>query len=138
MVCLYRTPLPSSGVSLPHPSMYTTPGPYPFYSPDPYSGALPMMLYPMSLPSFGDPMVPSSVAVHSGPASSSHVSHTAFPSITLHTTHHNIKLPKLSIRKFNGDLTKWVTFWDSFSSSIHSNPTLSNVDKFNYVFSVTC
>ena len=44
-----------------------------------------------------------------------------------------VKLPKLSIKKFNGDLTKWVTFWDSFDSSIHSNPSLSNVDKFNYL-----
>ena len=44
-----------------------------------------------------------------------------------------MKLPKLSIKKFNGDLTKWVTFWDSFDSSIHSNPSLSNADKFNYL-----
>ena len=45
----------------------------------------------------------------------------------------HVKLPKLSIKKFNGDLTKWVTFWDSFDSSIHKNPSLSNVDKFNYL-----
>jgi hypothetical protein len=44
-----------------------------------------------------------------------------------------VKLPKLSIKKFGGDLTKWVTFWDSFDSSIHQNPGLSNVDKFNYL-----
>ena len=48
--------------------------------------------------------------------------------ITLH-----VKLPKLSIKKFNRDLTKWVTFWDSFDSSIHSNLSLLNVDKFNYL-----
>ena len=53
---------------------------------------------------------------------------TPSPSITPH-----VKLPKLSIKKFNGDLTKWVTFWDSFDSSIHSNLSLSNVDKFNYL-----
>ena len=47
-----------------------------------------------------------------------------------------VKLPKLSIRRFNGDLTKWVTFWDSFNSSIHTNPTLSSVDKFNYLTSL--
>ena len=46
-----------------------------------------------------------------------------------------VKLPKLTIKKFNGDLTKWVTFWDSFESAIHSNPTLSNVDKFSYLHS---
>ena len=44
-----------------------------------------------------------------------------------------VKLSKLSIKKFNGDLTKWVTFWDSFDSSIHRNPSLSCVDKFNYL-----
>ena len=47
-----------------------------------------------------------------------------------------VKLPKLSIKKFDGDLTKWVTFWDSFNSSIHTNPTLSSVDKFNYLTSL--
>ena len=35
------------------------------------------------------------------------------------TTTPHVKLPKLTIRKFNGDLTKWVTFWDTFNSSIH-------------------
>ena len=47
-----------------------------------------------------------------------------------------VKLPKLSIKKFSGDLTRWVTFWDSFDSSIHANPTLSSVDKFNYLNSL--
>ena len=46
-----------------------------------------------------------------------------------------VKLPKLTIKKFNGDLTKWFTFWDSFESAIHSNTTLSNVCKFNYLHS---
>ena len=44
-----------------------------------------------------------------------------------------VKLPKLSIKRFNGDTTKWMTFWDSFDSAIHSNPDLSSVDKFNYL-----
>ena len=30
-------------------------------------------------------------------------------------------------------MTRWITFWDSFDSSIHSNPSLSHVDKFNYL-----
>ena len=49
-----------------------------------------------------------------------------------------IKLPKLSIKWYNGDLTKWVAFWDAFHSSIsiHTNPSLSNVDKFNYLVSL--
>ena len=44
-----------------------------------------------------------------------------------------VKLPKLSLKKFSGDLTKWVTFWDSFEASIHRNPHLSAIDKFNYL-----
>ena len=47
-----------------------------------------------------------------------------------------VKLPKLSLKKFNGDLTQWVTFWDTFESSIHSNPSLTRIDKFNYLSSL--
>ena len=36
-----------------------------------------------------------------------------------------VKLPKLAIRPFNGDITTWTTFWDSFES-----------DKFNYLRSL--
>ena len=47
-----------------------------------------------------------------------------------------VKLPELTIKRFNGDLTKWCTFWDMFESSIHNNPALSSVDKFNYLLSL--
>lgn len=40
---------------------------------------------------------------------------------------------KLTIKRFNGDSTRWVTFWDSFESAIHKNPSLTDVDKFNYL-----
>ena len=30
----------------------------------------------------------------------------------------HVKLPKLSLKWFSGDLTKWTTFWDSFESAI--------------------
>ena len=49
-----------------------------------------------------------------------------------HTVTPHVKLPKLSMKKFNGDLT----FWDSFSSSIDANPALSGIDKFNYLISL--
>ena len=39
-----------------------------------------------------------------------------------------VKLPKLTIRKFGGELTKWVSFWDSFESAIHNNPTLTAIN----------
>ena len=47
-----------------------------------------------------------------------------------------VKLPKLVLKRFNGDLTKWSTFWDSFESSVHNHPSLSGVDKFNYLHSL--
>lgn len=66
--------------------------------------------------------------------------HPPFPHAMAYTPAHavipRVKLPKLSIKRFNGDLTKWVTYWDSFNSSIHSNPSLSSVDKFNYLMSL--
>ena len=44
-----------------------------------------------------------------------------------------VKLPK---RSFDGELTSWSTFWDSFESAIHNNGQLSDVDKFNYLRSL--
>lgn len=36
-----------------------------------------------------------------------------------------VKLPKLVIWNFSGDITSWTTFWDSFESAIDQNPGLS-------------
>ena len=58
------------------------------------------------------------------------------PSPTLPTATTRVKLPKLSLKRFNGDLTKWSTFWDSFESSIHQNSDLSSIDKFAYLTSL--
>ncbi|XP_064489069.1 uncharacterized protein LOC135400935 [Ornithodoros turicata] len=41
----------------------------------------------------------------------------------------SVKLPKLEISKFDGDLRNWESFWDQFDSTIHSNESLSMVDK---------
>ena len=51
--------------------------------------------------------------------------------ITRHTP--TIKLPKLELQKFNGNILNWQEFWDSFEASIHKNPNLQPVDKFNYL-----
>ena len=47
-----------------------------------------------------------------------------------------IELPKLLLKKFNGELTKWTTFWDTFESAVHNNLVLSNVNKLNYLTSL--
>ena len=66
------------------------------------------------------------------PISSTTVSSSAGDPPSMLAIEHSarVKLPKLALKRFNGDLTKWVTFWDSFESSIHNNP---GIDRFNYL-----
>lgn len=47
-----------------------------------------------------------------------------------------VKLPKLDLKGFKGDLSKWQAFWDTYEASIHNNPTLAPIDKFNYLISL--
>ena len=47
-----------------------------------------------------------------------------------------IKLPKLTLRRFKGDITQFRTFWDTFESAVHSNPGLTKIDKFSYLVSL--
>ena len=46
-----------------------------------------------------------------------------------------VKLPKLAIRPFNGNITAWTTL-DSFESAIDNSTGLSEIDKFNYLRSL--
>ena len=44
-----------------------------------------------------------------------------------------VKLPKLEVRKFNRSLYEWQEFWILFESAIHTNESLSNIDKFSFL-----
>ena len=44
-----------------------------------------------------------------------------------------VHLPKLELKKFDGDVLKWKEFWDTYESTIHTNPSLQSVDKFRYL-----
>ena len=57
--------------------------------------------------------------------------HEAVPKKTVRT-----KLPKLEVPKFNGKLHEWQELWDSYSSAIHQNNSLAEVDKFTYLRSL--
>ena len=72
---------------------------------------------------------------HSGISRATGAARDTSPGDLPHRSTH-IKLPKLSLKKFNGELTKWTTFWDTFESAVHNNPVLSNIDKFNYLTSL--
>ena len=43
------------------------------------------------------------------------------------------RLPTLVLLKFDGEITKFKSFWDSFDSAVNKNADLSSVDKFNYL-----
>ena len=47
-----------------------------------------------------------------------------------------VKLPKLTIPPFNGELTAWPPFWESYEAAIHTNSDLSDAEKFNYLRSL--
>ena len=47
-----------------------------------------------------------------------------------------VKLPKLTIQPFKGELTAWTTFWDAYEVAIHSNRSLSDIERFNYLRSL--
>ena len=47
-----------------------------------------------------------------------------------------MRLPKITLRKYGGNPAEWTSFWDSYQSSIHNNPDLSDIDKFNYLRSL--
>jgi hypothetical protein len=44
-----------------------------------------------------------------------------------------VKLPDLEIGKFDSDPMNWDGFWDIFSSAVHDNPDLSDIERFTYL-----
>ena len=48
----------------------------------------------------------------------------------------NVKLSKLNIPPFNGELTAWTPFWESYQAAIHTNSGLSDTEKFSYLRSL--
>ena len=60
-----------------------------------------------------------------GSSSSAPENSAAQPTIlSTSNTNSTVRLPKLELKRFNGNLTEWTPFWDSYSSSIHENPNL--------------
>ena len=44
----------------------------------------------------------------------------------------DLRLLRMTIAKFSGDVLKWETFYESFTTAIHQ-PNINNVHKFNYL-----
>ena len=45
----------------------------------------------------------------------------------------NIKLPKLELTKFDGNIIKWQEFWDLCVATIYNSNSQSKIDKLNYL-----
>ena len=66
------------------------------------------------------------------------VIHPFIPQVVPPPTPHqnqNIKLPRIDIKKFSGDVIEWQTFFDSFEVDVHSNNKISSIEKTNYLLS---
>uniref|UniRef100_A0A1X7UZS4 Uncharacterized protein n=1 Tax=Amphimedon queenslandica TaxID=400682 RepID=A0A1X7UZS4_AMPQE len=66
---------------------------------------------------------------------------SSLPMHTLRTPMHTlgvsrIRLPEITLSKFDGNLTKWSLFWDVFESSVYKNATLTDIEKFIYLKSL--
>ena len=51
----------------------------------------------------------------------------------LKTYEHNIRMPKLSVPSFDGNVLDFRGFWDQFNVAVHSNDRLSEIEKFTYL-----
>jgi hypothetical protein len=47
----------------------------------------------------------------------------------------NLRLPKLSLRTFDGNFSEWTSFIQFFDNAIHSRPELARIEKFQYLIS---
>ena len=44
-----------------------------------------------------------------------------------------VKLPKLVIQRFSGQISEWQGFWSQYETTIYDNERLSKSDKFSYL-----
>ena len=45
-----------------------------------------------------------------------------------------VKLPKISVPSFKGDLLNWSSFWEQFNITIHSKEPLTDAEKLAYMY----
>ena len=55
------------------------------------------------------------------------------PSRSIKTHDTGVKLPKISVPSFDGNLLNWNTFWEQFEIGIHSKEQLTDVEKLAYL-----
>ncbi|XP_064479339.1 uncharacterized protein LOC135392562 [Ornithodoros turicata] len=58
---------------------------------------------------------------------------TAGPPENHHVQSSGVKLPKLQLQTFAGELTQWLPFWEQFRTAVHENVRLTKTEKFQYL-----
>ena len=53
--------------------------------------------------------------------------------MSVFSTDKRVKLPKLDVPTFNGNLIHWKQFWDQFAVAVHNKTNLSNAEKTVYL-----
>ena len=79
----------------------------------------------------GSSLPPPRLSVSSPPPSVATNAQPGFTSADVSSVH--VRLPKLTLPTFSGDPLDWQSFWDTFAASVHSNTSLSGVQKFQYL-----
>jgi len=46
----------------------------------------------------------------------------------------HVRLPKIQLKTFNGDISQWIAFHNVFDVTANQNKSLSDIDKFQYYF----
>ena len=68
------------------------------------------------------------------PSADLHANQAPFnPWLVPQTARVRVKLPKLEVCKFGGNISEWQEFWDSFESAMDRNETSAEIDKFCYL-----
>uniref|UniRef100_A0A1A9VFL1 Uncharacterized protein n=1 Tax=Glossina austeni TaxID=7395 RepID=A0A1A9VFL1_GLOAU len=60
-----------------------------------------------------------------------HASHAILPGEKYDT----VKLPKIELREFSGDVTTWIAWFDEFTSLVHNNERLDTFTKLHHLVS---
>lgn len=70
---------------------------------------------------------------HYSPSTQPVANSNSIPSPVTVNTNQKVKLPVLSLPKFNGNYDEWLSFRDRFKSCINNDESLSDIDKFQYL-----
>ena len=62
-----------------------------------------------------------------------HTSTRTANSLTAHSHSQGVKLPKLDMPTFDGNILQWRTYWEQFCVSVHDRSNLADSEKFVYL-----